>query len=142
MSIGTTFRNDILKLIYNAVNIANLADNAAVSPLTTLYVSLHTADPNAGNQQTNEAVYPGYARVAVTRGSGGWVVTGNSVSPAAAITFPECNAAFTGTLTHAAVGTAASGAGKILDSGALSVSIPVKEGAIPQIKTTMTITRV
>lgn len=142
MSIGTTFRNDILKLIYNAVAIANLADNAASAPLTILYVSLHTADPNAGNQSTNEATYPGYARVAVTRGPGGWTITGNSVSPAAAITFPECNAAYAETLTHAAIGTAASGSGKILDSGALNITIPVKEGAIPQIKTTMTITRV
>jgi hypothetical protein len=31
---GNTFENDILKLIFNATAIANIADNAAASPLT------------------------------------------------------------------------------------------------------------
>lgn len=42
---GDTFENDVLKLIFNGTAIANLADNAASSPLTNLEVSLHTADP-------------------------------------------------------------------------------------------------
>jgi hypothetical protein len=45
MSMGNTFENDIAKLIFNATAIANIADNAASSPLTSLYVALHTADP-------------------------------------------------------------------------------------------------
>ncbi len=45
MSKGNTFENDLLKLIFNATAIANIADNAGSSPLTNLYVSLHTADP-------------------------------------------------------------------------------------------------
>lgn len=140
MAIGTTFRNDILNLIYNATAIANIADNAATSPLTNLYVSLHTADPNAGNQTTNEAAYTSYARVAVARTSGGWTVTGNSVSPTATISFP----AGTGggeTVTHAAVGTLSTGTGKILDSGTLSPNIVTGDGITPEIKTTSTITR-
>jgi hypothetical protein len=140
MAIGTTFRNDILKLIYNATAIANLADNAGTSPLTNLYVSLHTADPNAGNQTTNEAAYTSYARVAVARTTGGWTVTGNSVSPVATISFP----AGTGggeTVTHAAVGTDSTGTGKILDSGALTPNITTGNGVTPEIKTTSTITR-
>ena len=140
MAIGTTFRNDILKLIYNATAIANIADNASTSPLTTLYVSLHTADPNAGDQETSEAAYTGYARVSVARTSGGWTVTTNSVSPVATISFP----AGTGggeTVTHAAVGTLTSGTGKILDSGTLSPSIATGNGITPEIKTTSTITR-
>src|SRR5262245_35265390 len=53
---ANTFDNDLLKLIFNATPIANIADNAATSPLTNLYLSLHTADPGAGgNQTTNEA---------------------------------------------------------------------------------------
>jgi len=140
MAIGTTFRNDILKLIYNATAIANIADNAASSPLTTLYVALHTADPNAGDQTTSEAAYTGYARVSVARTSGGWTVTGNSVSPVATISFP----AGTGggeTVTHASVGSATSGTGKVLDSGTLSPSIATGNGITPEIKTTSTITR-
>jgi len=82
MSKGNTWENDLLKLIFNATAIANIAANAASSPLTNLYVSLHTADPGeAGDQTTSEATYTSYARVAVARTSGGFTVTGNSVSP-------------------------------------------------------------
>lgn len=134
MSKGDTFENDLLKLIFNATAIANIADNAAASPLTNLYVSLHTADPGeAGNQTTNEIAYTGYARVAVARTSGGWTVTGSSVSPAADITFGQMTAGVGGTATHAAIGTASSGTGKILYSGALSPTIAVSNGVTPQI---------
>jgi hypothetical protein len=141
MSKGNTFENDLLKLIFQAAAIANIADNAASSPLTNLYVSLHTADPGeAGDQTTNEIAYTGYARVAVARTAGGWTVTGNSVSPAANIDFGEMTGGAGGTATHAAVGTASSGAGKLLYSGALSPNIAVAAGVTPRIKTTSTIT--
>ncbi|MBK8772315.1 MAG: hypothetical protein IPM06_18100 [Rhizobiales bacterium] len=140
MSKGDTFENDWLKLIFQGTAIANIADNAAASPLTSLYVSLHTADPGeAGSQTTNETTYTSYARVAVARTAGGWTVTGNSVSPVATINFPACTGG-TATITHAAVGTAASGAGKLLYSGALSPNIAVSTGVTPQIATTSTIT--
>lgn len=140
MSKGDTFENDWLKLIFQATAIANIADNAASSPLASLYVSLHTADPGeAGSQTTNETTYTSYARVAVARTAGGWTVTGNSVSPVATINFPACTGG-TATITHAAVGTAASGAGKLLYSGALSPNIAVSTGVTPQIATTSTIT--
>lgn len=140
MSKGDTFENDLLKLIFNATAIANIADNASVSALTNLYVALHTADPGeSGAQNTSEAAYSGYARVAVARNSGGFTVTGNSVSPTANVDFPESAGAGT-TLTHFSIGTASSGAGKILYKGALSASIAVVAGTIPRIKTTSTIT--
>lgn len=141
MSKGNTFENDLLKLIFNGTAIANIADNAGSSPLTNLYVSLHTADPGeAGDQTTNEAAYTGYARVAVARNSGGWTVTGASVSPTANIEFPEKTGGSDGTATHAAIGTAVSGTGKILYSGALTPNIAYADGVIPRIKTTSTIT--
>ena len=116
----STFRNDILKLIFNATAIANLADNAAASPLTNLHVALHTAFPGlAGDQSTSELSYTGYNRVAVARSTGGWTVTGNSVSPVAAIQFGEMTAGAGGLATHFSVGTAASGAGKPLRVGVL-----------------------
>lgn len=140
MSKGDTFENDWLKLIFQATAIANIADNAAASPLTSLYVSLHTADPGeAGSQTTNETTYTSYARVAVARTAGGWTVTGNSVSPVATINFPACTGG-TATITHAGVGTDASGAGKLLYKGALSPNIAVSTGVTPQIATTSTIT--
>lgn len=143
MSKSDYFENAILALLFNATAIANIADNAAASPLTSLYVSLHTADPgDSGSQTTNEAAYTGYARVAVARTSGGWTVSGTSptsVSPVATISFPAATGG-SETETYAAIGTAESGAGHILYSGALSPSIVVADGVTPQIKTTSTIT--
>jgi hypothetical protein len=132
MSKGNTFENDLMKLFFQGTAIANLADNAASSPNTNLFVSLHTADPGeAGNQTTSEASYTGYARVAVARTSGGWTVTNNSVTNAAAITFPQCTGS-SNTISHFAVGTGSSGAGKILYKGALTASLAVSNLIIPE----------
>lgn len=141
MSKGNTFENDLLKLIFNATAIANMADNAASSPITNLYVSLHTADPGeAGDQTTSETAYTGYARVAVARTSGGWTVTGSSVSPAANIDFGECSASPGNAITHFGIGTASSGAGKLLYKGTVTPNVTVAVGVIPRLKTTSTIT--
>lgn len=140
MSKGNTFENDLLKLIFNATAIANIADNAATSPLTSLYVSLHTADVGeAGDQTTNETTYTSYARVAVTRNGSNWTVTANSVSPAATIAFPACTGG-TATITHWAVGTASSSTGKVLYKGTVSPSISVSSGVTPQLTTATAIT--
>ena len=140
MSKGDTFENDWMKLIFQATAIANIADNAASSPLTNLYVSLHTADPaDAGNQTTNETAYTSYARVAVARTSGGWTVTGNSVSPTANIDFPACTGG-TATITHFGIGTASSGTGKLLYSGTVSPNISVSSGVTPRLTTASTVT--
>ncbi len=140
MGKSSTFDNDFLKMVFNATPIANIADNAATSPLTNLYVALHTADPTAaGTQSSNEATYTGYARVSVARTSGGWTVTGASISPVAAITFPACTAG-TNTITFWSVGVASSGATKILYSGAVSPSISVSAGVTPQLTTGSTVT--
>ena len=140
MSKGNTFENDWLKLVFNATAIANIADNAATSPLTNLYVALHTADPGeAGDQTTSECAYTSYARVAVARTSGGWTVTANSVSPVATISFPACTGG-TETATYVSFGTDSSGTGKILYSGAVSPSISISTGVTPQLTTASTIT--
>lgn len=140
MSKSDTFENDLLKLIFNGTAIANLADNAASAPNTSLYVSLHTADPGeAGNQTTNEISYTSYARVAVARTSGGFTVTANSVSPAANIDFPAATGG-TGTVTYFAIGTASSGTGKILYSGTVTPNITVSSGVTPRLTTSTAIT--
>lgn len=132
MSKGNTFENDLVKLIFNGTAIANIADNAASSPLTNLYISLHTADVGeGGDQTTSEATYTSYARVAVARTAGGWTISANAVSNAAAITFPACTGG-TNTITHFAVGTAASSTGKVLYKGALSASLAVSTGITPE----------
>lgn len=141
-SKGNTFENDLLKLIFNATAIANIADNAAASPLTSLYMSLHTADPGeAGDQTTSEATYTSYARTAVLRqsGAGGFTVTANSVSPQANVSFPAGTGG-SGTVTYGAIGTASSGAGKLLYSGTVTPNIVTGNGITPVITTASTFT--
>ncbi len=140
MSKGNTFENDWLKLVFNATAIANIADNAASSPLTNLFVAAHTADPGeAGDQTTSEATYTSYARATVARTSGGWTVTANSVSPVSAISWPACTGG-TNTITHFSVGVATSGASKILYSGTVTPNISVSTGVTPQLTTASTVT--
>lgn len=140
MSKSDAYEADFLKLLFNATPIAGIADNAASSPLTNLFVALHTADPGeTGNQTTSEAAYTSYARATVARTSGGWTVTGNSVSPAATIAFPACTGG-TATITHFSVGAAVSGASKIFYSGTVTPNISVSTGVTPQLTTASTIT--
>ena len=130
---GSTFCNDWLNLVFKGTGIANIADNAASSPLASLYVALHTADPTAsGSQTSSEISYTGYSRVAVTRGAG-FTVTGSSVSPASSITFGAMTAGAGGTVTFFSVGTSSSGAGKILYAGPVSPTISVTTGVTPQL---------
>lgn len=110
-ALGNTLENDLLKLLFNATAIANIADNAASSPATNLYVSLHTANPGeAGAQNTSESAYTSYARVAVARTSGGWTISTNSFTNAAEVAFPACTGS-TSTVKFFGIGTASSGAG-------------------------------
>lgn len=137
---GSTWADQLLKLLLNATAIANIADNAASAPLTNLYVSLHTASPAAGGSQTtNEAAYTSYARVAVARTTGGWTVTGASVSPVAAITFPAATGG-SETETFFGVGTASSGTGELLYFGPISPTIVVSTGVTPRLTTASAIT--
>lgn len=140
MSKGNNWENDLLKLLFTATAIANIADNAASSPLTNLYVTLHTADPGeTGDQTTSEATYTSYARVAVARSGSGFTVTANSVSPAADISFPAATGG-TNTITHFGIGTASSSTGKLLYSGTVTPNIAVSSGVTPKLTTASTIT--
>lgn len=141
MPKNNTFINDWLKLIFNATAIANIADNAASAPLTNLFVALHTADPGAaGDQTTSEATYTSYARVTIARTTGGWTASSSqSTSPVANITFPAGTGG-SGTITHASVGVAVSGASKILYRGTVTPNIVTGNGVTPQLTTASTVT--
>ncbi len=120
MSFATGVGSNLLKLIFNATNWANIADNTATSPANNLYVSLHNANPaESGTQASSETAYTNYARVAVARTTAGWTVSGTDpaqVVNAGFIAFPQGGA--TGdTLTHWGVGLAASGAGTLIACG-------------------------
>ena len=145
MSKGNTFENDILKLIFNATAIANLADNAASSPLTNLFWALHTADPGeAGDQTTSETTYGSYARQAVARTTGGMTAsTVGSTSPVANVVFPAATSPTLPTvssITFASIGVVISGASKILYSGPVTPNINVSTGVQPILTTASTVT--
>ncbi len=121
MSLSNTAENDIVALLFNAA-----ALNAAYT--ASLYISLHTADPGeAGTQTTSEATYTGYARATVARRSGGFTVTNNVAANAATVSFPECSGG-TNTITHVGIGCSASGAGRLIASGAVSPNVNVSTG--------------
>jgi hypothetical protein len=132
MSKSNAAENKLLLLLFNATAWADLAENDASSPATSLYVSLHTSDPGeAGAMNTNEAAYTNYARVAVARTSGGWTVSTNTATNAAEVAFPECGV--TGaTVTHFGIGLGASGATELLYSGALAASRAISAGITPR----------
>lgn len=135
MSKGNQFENDLLQLIFNNVDIADIGDAGGLQNSATagsLYIVLHTADPGeAGTATTSECAYTSYARVAVARTVGGWTVATNTATNAALIQFPECTGG-SETITHVSITTASSGASKILYSGALSASRSVSSGIQPQ----------
>lgn len=128
MSKGNTTENDLVKFMFQAT--------AMPSYGAILYVGFHTADPGeAGSQTTSEAAYDDYARVGIARSGAGWQVVGNQADNLVEITFPECNASFgvsTETITHVSIGTASSGAGQILYSGALTAPIIVSALQTPR----------
>lgn len=129
---STVYSGQLLALLFNATTIANVAVNATSAPLTNLYVSLHTADPTAsGTQATNEVTYTSYARVAVARTTGGWTVTGASVSPVSNIIWPSPTGAATQTATFVGIGSAATGAGALFYAAPLSPTITITVGLPP-----------
>ncbi len=140
---GQTYATGLLQAIFTATftngAISSLLANAA-SPLTNLYVSLHTADPTAtGSQTTSEVSYTSYARVAVARTTGGWTVGTATVSPVSNISFPACTGG-TATATNWGVGTASSGAGNLLYTGPISPSISISNGVTPILASSSAIT--
>lgn len=143
MSKSNSWENSLLLLLFNNTNVANVGDATGLRGSATagsLYLSLHTADPGeAGDQTTNETSYTSYARVAVARSGAGFTVTGNSVSPAATVSFPACTGG-TATITHFGIGTASSSTGVLLYKGTVSPNISVSSGVTPQLTTATAVT--
>lgn len=131
MPFSSGSANSIALLFFNGTTYDGFAENDTTSPLTDLYIALHTADPGAsGTGSTNEVSYTGYARVAVARTSGGFTVSGNTVSNTAAVTFGACTAG-SSTATHFSITVASSGASQILARGALTASLAISAGITP-----------
>lgn len=125
MPKGVTSCNNILALIYNATAWANVADNAAASPITNIYLALATASgAPTDTMSTSEATYTNYVRQTVARTTGGWTApSGGATSNVAVINYAQCGV--TGnTITSAKTGVA-TGASAVLHYGDLNSSIIV-----------------
>jgi len=97
---------------------------------TTLYLALFTADPGAAGSIASEATYTGYARVPLTRASD-ITVSGSSMSNTNLEQFDPCTGG-SNTITYAAIVTDASGATTMISRAALTSSILVSDGVVPQ----------
>jgi hypothetical protein len=129
---GSTFASYLAALIFTGDDIPGIADNAASSPISDIEVSLHTASPASGNQTTSEATYTSYARVAVARSVSDYNETAGLVENDDPIVWPKATGG-SSAVTHVACGTAHSGSGVVLVSGALTASLVVSNGVVPSI---------
>jgi hypothetical protein len=132
MPKGTTTCNNILALIYNATAWANIADNAASSPITNIYMALATASYSASdNASADETVYTNYVRQTVARSVAGWTApSGGATSNAAAIEYPQCGV--TGATITSACTAKATGASEIFHYGDLNSPIAVSNQIQPR----------
>jgi hypothetical protein len=135
MSMTNAAEASFLNLLFLNNDWANIGDASGLQNSATagsFYVSLHTASPGeTGTQETSETNYTNYGRIAVARTSGGWTLTVSTISNTAKITFPQCTGG-TSTVTHFGIGTAETGAGDLLMSGALTSSLIITNGIQPE----------
>lgn len=144
MSLSNSAETNLLKLIFQNTTWAGIGDATGIVGSTTagsLFNGLATSDPGeAGDQTSGEISYTGYTRETRARTSGGWTVTGNSVSPATIISFGAMTAGAGGTASFWTVGKSLTGTGELLYSGAISPTISVVNGVTPQLATGSAIT--
>jgi hypothetical protein len=126
MSASNAAETALLTLMFNNTAWANIGDAVGLRGSTTagvFYISLHTADPGeTGTQTTSETAYTSYARVSVARSSAGFTISGNTVSNAAAVTFPIPTGSVGAVVTYLGIGTDSTGAGNLIMSGPLGAS--------------------
>lgn len=148
MPLGSTMEMQILKLLL-AGSGNPITNFASTSGSTTVWCSLHTADPGGGTQATNEVSLTAYARVSVDRSTAasvGWTFSTSvssayaSASPLSAINFPTLTSTSTGTATHWSVGQSSAGAGQMIGYGAISPSINLGQNVTAQITTGSSVT--
>jgi hypothetical protein len=137
----TAFSNFVTSLILGNVTTGGASAFTTLvgtaGSATTLYLSLHTADPGvAGNQSTSEISYtgsPGYTRQAITRASAWTLGSGNTATLAAAYSFGTMTGGTGGTVQFFGIGLSSSGAGTLLYTGPVTPNIVVSNGVNPQL---------
>lgn len=144
---GFNYEGQLLNLLFAAKAIVGVADNTAAAPLTGLWCALHATDPSTTGQTGGaEGGYTAYTRVLTTRSTAGFSLTSGTsttpatISPVAAINFPQCATTSTGTFAFCSFGSTSSGVGQIFYVGAISPTINYGNGVTPQISTGSSIT--
>lgn len=139
-AFGNTAESDLLILLFQNTNWANVGDATGLRGSTTagsFYVELSTgALSGTSTQSTTEAAYTGYGRVAVARSAGGWTVTGSAPTTAenaSAVTFGTSSTSETE--TDCSIGRDAAGAGEVIVWGPLTASLTVSNGITPSFAT-------
>jgi hypothetical protein len=137
MPKSTNTCDSILGLIFQGSAWADIAENDASAPLANLYLALYTDTPGVGDDpRTNEVTtgaYAGYVRKAVARSVVGWLTPSGGVTKnAATLAFVESTGGTGCTITHVAIVTTASGAGKVLYAGQLTAPRVIATGIQPQ----------
>jgi hypothetical protein len=134
MSMSNTAEAAFLDLLFLNTDWAGIGDAGGLqnsAAAGSFYIALHTADPGeAGDQTTSEVSYTGYARVAVARSGGGFSRSSSTISNVATVQFGECTSG-SATATHFSIGSASTGTGQIILSGALSASRSISAGITP-----------
>ena len=136
MSLTNTHETNLLNLIFDNVDWANIGDSSGLQNSATdgsLYVSLHTSDPGETGSDTNELSGYSYARQAVSR-TNGWSISSNTADNAAAITFPAATGSW-GTVTHFGIHYASTGTGNMVFYGALTSSKTIGNTDVLEIAT-------
>ena len=112
MGLTASWKQKLTKFVIDGTN--------PLTGVTTLYISLHTADPTAGNQTTSEATYSGYVRLSVGRNTTDWDdFSTTGVMNAILKTFGT-NIGAGQTITHFGIGTSISGAGDLILVGTIN----------------------
>lgn len=143
-----TLEYALLQLIF--AGIATNFSMGATLGTTSLWASLHTADPTDAGSTAAEGGYAAYTRVKTDRStaaSTGWSITSGTsaalpvASPVTALSFPQVATTSTGTFTHGAFWTSSAvGSSGMLYFGPLTPNINFSQNVTPQITTASSIT--
>lgn len=138
MPKGNSTSANILKIIYQAVAWAKIAQNNGTTPATGIVVALHKGAVTAtGTQATNVANYTNYVNRTINRNATGWPVTNQTVNPGANIDFAEAGTTTGQVISYFSVGY---GTGIILHCGTVTPNITIAAGVIPRLTTASAIT--
>lgn len=137
MSFTNQTEDDVLDLMLTNVAAPNWGDASGLQPAATagsLFVGLGTgnavSDTQTG-QNTNEAAYTNYARVAVARSVAQWTVASGTGDNDNAITFPQSGSG-PETETDVMIGSALSAAGFLFMFGSLTADLVVNNNVTPE----------